>query len=160
MALALQAIDKRDGVIGIVDGAEYVRLLPALFVGDDARGKARDVARASPDAHGDGGLTAPERGAEILLYAAATLLEWSGDGRRSSDSDLLHDVSRLQHVGIPLIGLGATCETFHCQHLRRNRRRRLVHWHDQFRPEENDQELIFRDFPSFGRKLPLKRVSA
>lgn len=120
-ALGLRAINETDGVIRICDRPEDVLLLSSGVVGDDAGLQLGELVGASPNADENRGLLLLEGVVEDLLDAAPAVLERlsevedrsgaSATARtNTADPKLLDDVSSLEEIAGPLVGLGAAFE--------------------------------------------------
>lgn len=114
-ALGLAPIQEPDGVVRIGDGPEHVMLLSGGIVGDDASLQLSKLVATSADSDQNGGVLGLEGTVKNLLNAVPAVLERRLDAYGASDSELLHDVSRLQHIGGPLIGFGASFQALYRQ---------------------------------------------
>lgn len=120
-ALGLSAINETDGVIRICDRPEDVLLLSSGVVGHDARLQLGQLVPASPNADENRGLLLLERVVEDLLDTAPAVLERLREEEDRSvpastgtpDPELLDNVSRLEEIAGPLVGLGAAFEALY-----------------------------------------------
>lgn len=117
-AVGLGPIQEADGVIGIGDGPEHVMLPAGGVVGDDAGLQLDELVPAPADPDEDGGVLGLEGAMQDLLHPAPPVLERRLHGYRAPDAELLHDVAGLQHVGGPLVRLGAPFQALDGQHHR------------------------------------------
>jgi len=126
-AFCFGPIQEPDHVIRVINRAKNQTLLRREFVRHDARLQLHQLLRSSPHPNHNRRLLLLERLLKDLLHSAPPALERrlvpDLRFRRRTDSELLHDVTALEHVAGPLVGFGASSQTLDGKHFRISRRR-------------------------------------